>query len=1747
MSDGNGSTTRRQWLLDLQASLLALDMHGRVIDRDEPAPSGDTWASVLFRAIKATQLRFDVLLAEWPAGLSRIPRWLSPKEEGSDVHAASGGIALVRQRLATPIGSWQPIAEALAKQPDLLALIDDDWPLPGHASADSLADLTIAEDNQLRVWVPVIHKDSDDGMLVELVVAPNTTRVAGGPDVHHELSVLRPSFVQGLRDGLSGALDRGREVGVAGDVLERWSCLKIVEVNGLPETGDVDDMSAGLPLAVALLEYFLGLPPAPRLVSGPINADGVVEKALAAEQYNKKATAVAQFGAELAVFPPRTDLLMVGRALWGEEWSRAVRRSAARYLEADDHQSARVEDLFAGLVPTVNGKPVRLVRLSLVDDILQRLGNGASVVVVGGGRATSRTISARQAAFTWQGDHGDCPVLELRCADGRLPDRSTLAHLIDLVRLAHDVPEEHRALVLLEDLLPHDGYSDLDEVLPGAARDTATNIIAVCMYAGGGSWVAEHVATAPSIARPEHVEEFCDKLLEANDVDDLRRTTVAIARQTAAGDLSFLTHELLGQSKSFADHWTGGAVAVSAAVNAVRSEASGGSVESLETYRVAQRRLSYANRLTEGLDEAKRADLRIIASCSLLRVSVPEALLQALTRADLLRIDARRDRSNRWWLSNPSACRAVLGMGSLNPQDNYGDRQWKRTSDAQFDALSTFFERAEVMKTREGVALVVATLAAAATLEPRLHFRLIKKLKGALTESLTTGSLGSSLPPVLVAHTLVVGGGEFNEDDRLSLLRTLISSIQAVTWAGLSVQNAAMCLRALLEHRDYFVPTRSPRTQALRDNLGDNLFVAYQDLLSTIQQHLSRRVAQSEPYHAILLLREMGRFYEEVTSKQILPLILAATTSCRRQLQRHYESAVKLTELALQYGSRDQSDAEVLARLANAPGIRDLLECDSPQDAGLLLAHTALNRAIYRDGQDDEDYRRQVGDELKATINNADPQQVTAGLALLAKVDLWFARQVIRVADLKPWVRTTLQSATPWDAAFVLRTVAHVDVRTVTTVLYQPNGLDADAELIEMMADAVINMGDIKGCGYVLSAVAFADNVWGPSGASNASSQLCQALKDFIDEVLSPERRSSVVLALVRALIDAGCPADMLRSLIERCADVVQQEIEDNEKDNAPRLALLLGDHEEIGREFLDLLADRLPDEMLFRRMAAATKVEARGSFHRLARALGRVRDNTLTEKYMDEDWWASAVEDLHRGNALSALKAASAYLATARDAGTDHTAQDLLGDEMDQWAARVRRLNHPGQLGEALDLLRGLSPALARECLSELNRQSRSKSRRSRPITHRPVMGTVDLPNAEVPSPARIAKLQQARVANEDRPMQGVMGIIGRAFIKPTQAVDLLYAVEKIEAGAGTAIGEAMSDLDSWQKRLSMVADIENPAYLGQTLRKLALLNLELPAHVFDRVRRQWEPMVRFLRSPAAVQDLIRGYAVSTAKGEEAARQLIDGLDLHKIGLRLKRGRARDLRYAANLLRGLAVWGAPHHVNVIATSIPTDMTAALNPSDASSLLRAIADTAPTHIQRYLPTACEAVAAHVERIKLVDPESHWLGVGWLLRDLADHGVAVANVVDSAHTLERVAMCTRDEIVRSWIAAALGAWDDLEIEEALTRSAALHSWELVALALCVTEAGAADPKMFNRLGLMNAVEFVSPTWQVRLLQAARSNAALREVVVRDANYFAKLGQWFLDVGIPEGTALIRAVADLQRTQSSDDQPTGSHTV
>jgi hypothetical protein len=1734
MRDPSVRRSRRQVLFGLQAALLVLDLHGRHIDRADVAPNGATWANVLFRAIQVVVDRFAALRAEWPEGLACVPYWLGPYRASGHGDMVSGGISLIRNRLAAATGHWSSISAELAKKPDLLALLDEWWDTAerGDAAADSLADLAIEDNDQLRVWVPVIHKRSGGGMLIELVIVPDPSH-GGEASVAHELKCLRDSFVRGLKHGLLGALVCGREVGVGNDVIERWSHLKVVEVGGLPETIEVEDMSAGLPLAVALFALFLDLPSAPRLVSGPINPHGVVEKALAGEQYEEKRAAVAQFGVELMAFQPRITLLSIGDLLWGEQWQRAMRQSAAQHLAAADHQSALVEDFFAGLVPIVNGRTVRLVQLSLVDVILRRLNNGAQVVVVGGARSTSRTISTRQAAFTWQQKHNNCPVIELRCADGELPDPSTLAHLIDLARLAHDVGEDQRALVLLEGLLPHDGHSNLDEVLPPAARATGTIIVAVCTYVRGGKWIAKHVATALGVAKSEHVKEFCDKLLDENDVHDLRDTTVTIACHTAAGDLSFLTHELLGQSEVFADRG-GSRTVVAAAVDAVPSESVDGAVYSAEGDLIAHRRRAYASQLNNGLDDAKQAELRIIASCSLLQVSVSAALLQALTRTDLLRINARRDHLDRWSLANPSASRAILAGDSPDRGHGYGDRQWKRTADVQFDVLSAFFERPDVIQTRVGVEQVVATLVAAAAVEPRLHSRLIKKLKGALIESMSTGSLASSLPPVLIAHMLVVGGVEFTRDDRLGLLRPLLSSIQAMTWAGMSIRDATVCLRALLEHRDYFVPTGGVRAVASPDVSKDNLFVAYQELLSTIRQGLSSRVAQSDPYQTILLLSEMGRFYEEVTSKQILPLVFAATHSCRRHLQRHYESAVKLVELALQYGIQDQSEFDVLAKLANASGIRELLDGEPHRDAGLLLARTALDLVVHRDGRDNEDYRRQVGSDLRATLSAAHTQQATAALALLAKVDLWFARQVVRFADIRAWVRKTLATATPWDAAFLLRTVAHVDVRTVIDVLYRANSPDADTALIDTMAKAVIDMGDIKGSGYVLSAVAFADNVWGPSGESSAASQLCHVLRDFIDEGLSDELRSSVVLAVMSALIEAGCPAETLRSLIDRCATVVQQDIEDNDKDNAPRLALLLGGHDEIGREFLDVLSDRLSDTVLFSRMAGAAKVEARAAFHRLARALGRGRHEALTEQYVDQDWWNSAVGDLRRSDALTGLRAASAYLATARDAGADYTAGDVLGGEADQWAKRLRALKHPDQLAEALNLLRGLSPPFARRCLIELNQQSRSRSRRRPAPRARPAKRMVDLPAAAVPSPARLAKLRQVAGAEPGGPLHGVMDIVSRAFIRTGQAVDLLYAVERIETGAGIDIGRVLAGLDSWQKRAFSVADIENPAQLGQALRKLARLNMDVPSRVFDKIRRRWAPMVGYLRAPSVIQELIRGYAVSTPDGTRFARELIDGMDLYKVGLRLTRGHSRDLRFAAALIRALSVWGTPEQVDKITAVIPTDAMTVLNPGDAAYLLRTISDTTPARVQTHLPAACASVAANVTRARLVDPESHWLGVGWLLRALADHGIAAASVVDPGLAVQQVALCTRDEVVRSWVAAAARCWDGLEIEEALARASSLRSWEFVALALCAAEAGGTDPELFEYLDLANALEFASPTWQIEILRAARSAAVLRETVVTDVGFFGELGRWLLAVGLPEGEALISAAESLTRT-------------
>jgi len=1530
---------------------------------------------------------------------------------------------------------------------------------------------------------------------------------------------LTSTFRNSLHAGQQAGLALARELGAPEDACKRWETYDIIDVRGVPSNYTIDDSSAGLPTAVAIVRRILELPPPASLVSGAISEVVGVTNLPSADEFTQKSLGLRSHGLDLLAVRSGDQLSYVCAQLWPEAWRQELPRLANRALAHLDHQVSLVTKV--GTNTTVMGMEFRLVRTLVVQRILKSLDAGASAVVVGGLRASSRTTSARQAALEWR-DRTGVQVVEVRLKDGLLPGFAELRRILLLARNSVGMGGDEDAVVILEDLLPYEDSMDLDAVLPEAARAARATIMAVCLYSGGLRWVTDRLATVPSIRRPADVHAFAVGFAELNG---LGHSLIGRAQRVAAGDLWWLVHLLMDLVPLPADAQAGGAPARAATVTALRvTDPAHESVtheavvgpRGREAWNPNDLRQAFA-RLVKGLFSADQLDLlRGVAAASLLRISVPEVLLVRLPREALHRVGAQQDYAGRWFIARSLTCRALLADHAAQ---GVSELEWKRTSASQSFALKALLE--PHLRSYDPIVMgfVTALLAAANVTDPNLHLRLHTFLRPSMIEQ-----INEAVPPVLVAYALLAGGENYSPDDRRRLVGTLLKSLLTTGWAALTARHAETCLRAIRSHRE---------------DVSGELLQTYDSVLGSVGRDVRGTLSRSDPEIGVYFVHELGRFYEEQTEHQVTALAICATTRCDPRRIEHYEAASRLFDAMLKYTS--ERKAPIVDAFIRAFGVQLLLEEEQRDDVGLILAQLALKIVL---GLHDDPYgpsSQRIGLVVNNALGrgNSTPTSVARGLLLMQQADVGAARRVIGYSDIAGWIRRSVldgqHRVVPWDAAQLIRALSKIDGHACSEVLYEADGSTPRVTVIEALAKSVEDMGDLKSVGHLISGLTPVDTFWGPGGLANASAMLCDRLKFFIDAALDSETRGSVVLAVVNALVDAGVPEDTLRALLERCVEVVLAEAEDNEREHAPRLALLLAGNEAVGSQFLQMLGPQLEDELLLSRMLGSQPVEARGYYLDLARALHRLHDPQFHERFVTDERLRESWTKLQKGNVVSTLKALRFFSLAMRDAGIPVNNELLLGlvhDDPKEWAIRLKKLYNPAQLSQALHMLRNMTPGLAHHCLRELNALYWPEGKFSGRPAAAPAGGvsTGETLRAK-PTPAWIAQLEQQKKAQreaESRQLKGLVRLIDRQFIGVSQSVELIHAIEAIDPDAGLNVGVALSDGKNWRKRTLALLDIDSPTQLGSLLRMMARVNLEVPTDVLERLFRNWRSQAFRFRAPVVAYDMTCGFAASGASGVEMAGEWAASVNIKQMARRIGRGRPGDVEMGARLVDALDEWGPADSADEIAQAVPADAALYVNPAAAANILRMERTRHDGRLQERAEAAAAAVSAHAHIWYARDPEEYWRDLGWLVRSvralIGDGMLDRDDIVSAA-----LAGCRRREVV-SWVRGCLGElpsdedWYWAEEQPAYWARAARL---VVRSDLGATEATASDEvnDILGNIGFH---------WQLELLRCASRDADLRAAFTgENRTFIEELGQWYVRVGLPIGRQLIQATKELNR--------------
>jgi hypothetical protein len=1704
MSRADGQTRA----LELQSLLLNLDNVVRRIDSLMDRTPDEVRArntEDLICAVNDVHTLVSELFTCGRKHLVRLPRWLMPTMAGEDPVGSPGGLRLLAARLDSLDGDWFDVADNLGVEWHLLEAVTDFW----HevVTTERVGPETPhATDGTIAFWVPVIDKNrTNNGLLARLTLVPGRAEPGTAPRVSGGELLVTDKFRAGLQQGQAAALTLAERLGVSAEAAAPWARLDVTEVAGAGEGRRLDDTSAGGPLAVELLRRMMTLPPATTLVTGQVSAIGQLS-CIEGDPLHAKAAAARDGGYNLATFDVDTHLIQVGQTLWGPEWLDARGRLSREWLK---REGCAVRELALDMtaIPVLGGRSVIPVRLPLTDRIEKRLDLGVPAIVVGGGRGSSRSISSVQAVAGFAESSGR-RALEITFAGGRLRSQSDLRETLRHAYVAFGVDTAVGAVVLLEDLLPHDEDSDIDAVLPAVAADMNARIVAVCLYTGGSRWPTDEVSTVPAIREHvasihgfDEVADFVDRLCAANDLTVPESSRLGAVRHAAGGDLGMLT-----------------ALLFTAASGEDRRPT------------VADVRRAWANELLRDVKDQSLSDLCTVAACSLVGVGVPDSLIA--DSADIRMLGGLMNGMDHWRLP-ASSSRAVLAR--LAP-GSFADPEWAGKSDAKFRALDDFLTPRLQDYDPQVVNLITALLAGSKTIDQRLNRALVTRLATWLSTFVR-----DSARPVVIARVLLLGHLDHDPQLRATLLKALLVGVRDVGWARLRIIEASTVLSALRAHRDEVV--RAKETESL-----------YSEVMSTAAEGLRVVLGSASPFPGALLIHELGRFHEAETNQGIAQLVQIAARRCDETSFTDYEAAISLIEAVTRYHT-DSDRSTILRRLESNPGIARLLAHDGHKQVGLILAQVAVRLAIQpTQTEDDSVAMRRCAVAVRFALSPASRVRLHDGLTLLARVDKRFARGVVRWIDgFTPWLREQFTIALPWESSAILRLLAYLRVDTAVDLLY-PGGaadgeLEHDSAVVESLADRVIAVGDLKGAGHIVAAIANVDANWGPGGPAAASYAICERLEAFIREALAHEYRATVVLATMSALVDAGCPVPALRRLLECCAETVEREIRNTEKEHGPRLGHLLATHEEIGPELAALILARVPTTLIVSRLRNVPGTAARTAYHRLVRSLGLTRDADVVEALADQETIEQHLRLLEKSPVIIALEGVRAYQKTLIEIGYPIPGADMLAEidgSLSGWARRLRRLHHPSQRATALDLLRRISPAFATACLDELEGRSRLGSARigrDRLWVDENTTGHVDevLPAAGKPTPIRLAVLAKRGVRGLDEPrrVEGLVRYAGRGFIHPVPAIDFITAVDRVDPGRGQQIGRALSAKSSWPHRLRLIADTDNPVQFGTLLRSMAAVDLLVSDDFLHRIEQIWMPVASHIRSPRAASALLTGFAASGLAGKELARRLADSLDIEQIGRRFRSGGPTGDEFLPSLVRALRVWGAEDAATRLTATIGPDSYGSGNPSRSDNLLRCIHEVTGQVPASHLEAAAAGLAEAIAARAAIGNQQFWHAAGLLCRTLRRCGGAdlvplgaLIPVIGSGALAPGLALWAATSAVGGPAAESIAAvsvgdilGDIASAPDALTST---------AFVLSVVELGPDREDAIRDLDVMEPFVHLSTRWQLELITAAATSPVLTRRVHAERGWLTEYGEWMLDVGFPAGAALLHSLGEVVLT-------------
>ncbi|MGZ3143399.1 hypothetical protein ACVDFE_15680 [Lentzea chajnantorensis] len=477
------------------------------------------------------------------------------------------------------------------------------------------------------------------------------------------------------------------------------------------------------------------------------------------------------------------------------------------------------------------------------------------------------------------------------------------------------------------------------------------------------------------------------------------------------------------------------------------------------------------------------------------------------------------------------------------------------------------------------------------------------------------------------------------------------------------------------------------------------------------------------------------------------------------------------------------------------PEVRRLLGIP-PSDASFTLTLLRLALWVHFD-KPDEDWTERLHAAKPALLRalaGESARDVHLVLSQIGEIRVVFANRVLNeLTSFSDEISKIIRSSTPpADTAMLLNTTRRLHLNRAIQVLYPRGGYEPDVELAEDLAEIARKQRDGKGTGMLLAALTAIDENVLREHAGFGTLVAEDLGFDWVVERIRLDTRSSTRYHLLKEIW--GTEASYRKQLVEIALNVIVHAVNRGVSHWGPQLALRLGEHADLGWDFLRSLQGRLWDEGVFNGMIGMQNAQAQMHYHRLGRALfphliGRFIEafNEMPSQYM---------QGISTSEATVACAAAAETLIAGgvTDAGKD-VLNVVLGDAEDI-EKRLRNIYNAAELATAMHNLAHLDRTVARTVVTALAQ---------------PEAVETDDEDTASAQPAQLTLLaRRARQAMYDSPLAGL---------------DFLNAAERAAEGTGAQLLNDTRGRHVWRTFFREALHLQDPIEQYRATRYLTQL----------------------------------------------------------------------------------------------------------------------------------------------------------------------------------------------------------------------------------------------------------------------------------------------------------------------------------